>query len=418
VRSATRQFYALETNWDQCYSIYNVSPVDFVRECANGGSSTINLCTADYLPFSSRRSSCPGRLLVGVGPGVRNDLWPLPDSTTTIVPGVVPPSVRWRGDALSFVDIFDTTAIDAMGGANVLRVGYPNARASTTELTVDPTTLFATTGVPVASFPWRSTGAIRQYDRGECSFFLDWRGALNALLTPAMPGGLAPLPAAVSAIMIPGVGTVRAEFLSRTSLRPVLRANGEDATQFTQLFALFSSVYGSIGRLDISVRFRVVPTPGGGAGLTTVLDPNQTGQRIDYQPNVVALIGPVFGAPDEATVELRIRNSIETLLPGAVAAAVPAVARFLVFRRIFERPDGIELVLAESRDDLNFAAINGARPDLCGTGLMGSVACNVTTPAAACRAPAATTGARTGLLFSLFDPVLPSDPPVFGDPRI
>lgn len=408
-RSATREFFALETDWLDCYDLYSDNAETFVRECTNGGSSTINLCTSNYLPFSSRRSTCPGRRLSAVRPTspARTDRWPLPDATTTVVPPVTPSSLRWRGDALSFVDVFDTTAIDAVGGANVLRVGYPSARTATTELSVDPPALFASTGVPLASFPWRTTGAIRQYDRGECSFFLNWRAALNALLTPATPGGLAPLPAAVSAIMVPGVGTVRADFLSRTSLRPVLRTNGEDAIQFTQLFSLTSSVFGNIGRLDLTIRFRVVPTPGGLAGITTVLDPDPTGQRIDYQPNAIALIGTVFGAPDEATVEARIRTSINTLLPGAVAAAVPAAARFLVFRRVFERPDGIEFVLVDNSNEFIYPTVRD----------VGLCQCDPASPTPVCRAPGGTTAPVTGLLFSLWDPVLASDPPAFGDPR-
>jgi len=112
-------------------------------------------------------------------------------------------------------------------------------------------------------------------------------------------------------------------------------------------------------------------------------------------PNAISSFGATFGlSQTEAQVEAGIRAQLGTAIPSAVRAAIPAAAQVVAFDRIFERPDGLELVMAEDTTDFQFTAINDA--GFCARTMGGA--------------------AQTGRLIDLADPPC-SLPPAFGETR-
>jgi hypothetical protein len=321
----------------------------------------------------------------------------LPEATTTLVPANVPASIRWRGDAISFIDVFDTPNMDSLLSTNVVRVFYPNSRSSTAEAPFAPTAIFAS--MPLPPWPgapgWRGARAIRQYDRGECSFFMPWRTALNALVNPPSVGQPAPLEAALQNLMVPGVGTVNVVATSTLNLRPILRVNGQDALKFSGNFNIYTTSFGFVGTLNLQIQLRIIPQPGPPmtAGLSAIVETDST--VVDYMPNAISSIGAAFGlSQTEAQVEAGIRAQLNAAIPNAVRAAIPTAAQVVAFDRIFERPDGLELVMAEDTTDLQFSLISAA--GFCGRPTGGS--------------------AQTGRLVDLADPPC-SLPPALGETR-
>jgi hypothetical protein len=400
VRSDTVNFFGLEENWAECMSLNNTAGA-FRDECTTG--NTVNLCTSDFLPFGSRRSPCPPRTVVGVRSSGGEDRWPLRESTQTLVPANTPTSIRWRGDAVSFLDVFDTPDMNSLTNSNVVRIFYPNARSSTNEVAFNPSAIFAS--MPPQLWPgataWQGTRSIRQYDRGECSFFMGWRSALDALLNPTCgcsvgrtlnavgqcerPGSPptsttcepSPIEHATQNVAL-GIILVEAAQGGDVVLRPVLRVNGEDGMRFTASFSLYTTRVGIdpnedisdgvqsgdplrvyLGRLVLSVGLRIVP--GAMRGIQAVMDADSV---IDLQPNTLTNIYSLVGQT-EAEIEQGLRGELAVQLPNAIQNAVPPIASALRFHRVFGRPDGIEFVLAEDRTDLFYGTINRNAPELC-----------------------------------------------------
>lgn len=93
-------------------------------------------------------------------------------------------ALRWKGDARSFIDVFDQpifsgTAGEGSEGAsygNVLRLRYPYGESSCEHVHFDLDELGRAIDTPLA---WADARAFRHYDRGRCSVATSWREFLD-----------------------------------------------------------------------------------------------------------------------------------------------------------------------------------------------------------------------------------------------
>jgi hypothetical protein len=374
--------YGLEENWMDCMDPAG-SVTKFRDECTTGNTATI--CTSDYAPFSSRRGPCPPRQLVGTGaPDPRR---PLPDTTSTQYFTSVPSSIGYRGDANSFIDVFDVTPNEygfgylGSGNANVVRIYYPRVNSSTETVTYSPAALAASLGTQV---PWGGTRIVRQYDRGECSSVMPWRDILDALV-PA-------LTETVQSMTVPGLGTISLLPQSRITLRPEIRSTGGDAVHLFGTFVLYTPL-GRAGTLDLDVTVRIEPDAG--SHLTAVVEPLS---KVDFHMSAGGYFLQFFGIASETEVEAAAMGQVRTMVPGMITELVPGAYRLLpIFKRVYVRPDALEIVHAEDTTSIYYTPLNNAH--LC------------TRPNPSTIEPA------TGLMFDLFDPPWATDPRVFGDTR-
>ncbi len=372
--------YGLEEGWTACADPAG-SVTKFRDECTTGNTAAI--CTSDYAPFSSRRGPCPPRELVGVGaPDPRR---PLPDTTSTQYFSSVPSSIGYRGDADSFIDVFDQTptAIGfGPGGSNVVRIYYPRVSTSTETVSFSPAALAASLGVPV---PWNGTRIVRQYDRGECSSVMPWRDVLEAVV-PA-------LTTAVQSMTVPGLGTISLTPQSRIVLRPMIRSTGGDAIHLYGTFYLYTPI-GYVGTLAVTIDVRIETDAT--SHLTAVVEPSST---VDFQMSAGGYFLQLFGVASEAQVEALALGEVRAQIPPMIKNLVPSSFRILpIFKRVYVRPDALEIVHAEDTTDAVLY------PSLATAGL-----CARPTPVP--------TAPQTGYMIDLFDPPLPGDPYVFGDTR-
>lgn len=357
---------------------------DFERDCMLSGPITI--CTAGYLPFGSRRGPCPRRAVMEHRSDGTRVFHTLPDVTTTFSLDGVPTSIEYRGDAVSFIDVFDRTTGSAgfpAGGANVIRIRYPHTRTSNSRVTYDPAALAASLGVTSPQLPWAGARTIRQYDVGECSYYLGWREALN--------GFVRHMECVILKSTTDSVGTITLLPVSRTSLRPLLRASGPDAVRFVQNFNILSSDLGDIGNVLIDVNVRLMPNEP--TGLTAVVEP---GSVVEYDPQGFGAFGIAFGVSSQQEVEDEIRTRLTSVIPTAIESLIPPLAAAVEIHRIHMRPDGVEFVLAEDTQDPLFNNLRNAglcaRPDPMPGGI------------------------ESGLHFSFFDPPASTDHLPIGDP--
>lgn len=367
--------YGLEENW----ASYSGTSLAEFRDYYTTGNS-VRVCTSDYAPFGSRRGPCPPRQLV-LG-GVADTTRQLPDTTSTLQFSTAPTSLAYRGDANSFIDVFDALPTSTgFNGANVARRPYNRANSSTETVSVTLPAL----GAPLSSgLSWRGTRTVRQYDRGQCSTVLLWRDVLDSLI-PVLFN-------AVQSIVLPGAGTISLTPLSRTVLTPMIRLGAGDALRFTQSFWIDS---GSSGRITFSAIIRLGISAGN--RLTAVVE---DGSTVDFQPSALSWLLETFGALSEAEIEASALAQVRTRVPAAIQLAIPASVRFLpIMQRVYVRPDALEIVLAEDTRDPNYPTILAA-------------------PGGLCTRPNPTTAVpQSGAMSSLFDPPLAGDPRVLGDTR-
>jgi len=304
------------------------------------------------------------------------------------VPEVPPTTIAWRGDAVSFIDVFDTDDISDVGGSNVVRVHYPNGRASTTAVAFNPGSLIAGIGFPTPGGSWHGNLTIRQYDQGECSVFLSWRDVLEQAYD-----------AIEIALAVTGDLPFNVSYgLARTSLQPILHVNGQDEiVYFTQL-DLELAGGGQLATLDATLRLRLVPGPGG-LGLTVQIGP---GSEVDLSSIFVNEFTLAFVGMTEAQVEDALLTTVSGEIATQLGSFVPAIAATIPIR-VNVRADGLELVVAEDNQNVNYSLFNAA--GICG--------CNPATPTAACRY--GSTAAEAGALFAVFEPKFVGDPDVLGD---
>jgi hypothetical protein len=303
----------------------------------------------------------------------------LAETTDTIDLSSPAVTLEYRGDNASFIDVFDQAFSDAgtsAGGVNVVRFAYNGARTSDAFRTVNPATAAGT----YATVPpgWRGARTVRQYDIGECSSHVNWRGALDDIV--------AAVESRFRSIM---VGTRRVELRpqSRAALRPVLRANGDDSVRFTEIFVLYADA-GRLGRVELGLDIRI-GTAGG--RLTATVDPAST---VEFEPSLLAHLSAAFGGRTPDEIRDAIRDRIGDEVPAAINGILPATARLVRMERVNIRVDGLDVVVAEDRLDSDCAAASAA-------GI-----CNRN------RLPASD---DAGILFTLFDPPFASDPRPLGD---
>lgn len=351
-------------------------------------SSSVTICTTNYLPFGSRRSPCPRRGLIEHRADGDEVFHTLPDTTTTIVLSGVPTSLQYRGDAVSFIDVFDRPAtsdgIGGVGGANVVRIRYPNSRSSTSLPSFNPAALATSLGGLDPSFPWNGARVVRQYDLGQCSFSMPWRTVLD-LLQPAVESS-------VDSIATSAAGTVTLVPLGRSELRAILRADGVDAVRYAANFNVVSSGLGDVGNLYLGFNVRLSATAG---NLVATLE--TTGTNVDFDSQGLGRLSDAFGLTTEEEVEADIRGMLASLVRGAISSVLPSQIALVDIDRVHLRADAIDLVLAETTQDPQFGTINSASGNLCQ------------------RTDPMPGGNQGGLHFSLFDPPLPTDRRPLGD---
>lgn len=359
-----------------------------IGRCGALNSSEITICTNDFSVSGSRRGPCPRRtvdVLSATGRVERRHVQA--DRTSSVVAPPAPRLLAWRGDAASFIDIFDAslaTNRDESGGrmlgtpglayGNFIRIRY--SRGSTDERfdRFDVDQLARALGTAT---PWAGAVSFRHYDVGECSFFLSWRQTLE-VLTPALESSLA-------SIRSPDSDTaLELRPLSRAVLTPILRAGGSDAVRFTQSYTVrgvFDPDGADLGIQLLRATFRVVvglSSSHGSIGAT--IESVEVSTESSVNPEIARMF------------EDNAKAAVRTIVPGIIRRAVPVP----VVQRVHARPDGLEFILAETVDDPLFAQFRERR------------LCNRPDPATA--TPVA------GYFDSVFDPSLPGDPPVFGNP--
>ncbi len=351
---------------------------DFQRDCTE---PVAILCTEDYLPNGSRRSLCPGRAVVARRTNGDERLHRLQETTDTI--SLVNPAVEidYRGDNVSFIDVFDQHFNDAgtsAGGVNVVRFAYNADRTNhVMRRRLDPAV--AADGASSIIPPgWLGARTIRQYDIGECSASVNWRGALDDII--------AAVESRFRSIMV-GRRRVELRPQSRAALRPVLRANGDDSVYFAEDFVLYADA-GRLGsvRLGLDIRLGV-----DGGRLSATVDPKST---VEFEASLIAHLSAAFGGRTPEEIREQIRMRIDAAVPLAIAGILPTNAMFVEFERINIRADGLDVIFADDQLDPDFARASDT--DMCDrTG------------------PPVTDDA--GILFTLFDPPSPRDHFPLGD---
>ncbi|MBX3251186.1 MAG: hypothetical protein KF901_28675 [Myxococcales bacterium] len=360
------------------------SSADFVERCTVPETT---ICTSNFLPFSARRSPCPPRSLRFTPTSGARTYVRLPDATTT---GVIPTATRtieWRGDAASFVDLFDAIPGPegfSRGGVNVVRVRYPSDRNVDAHVRVDPVALSASVPRPIPP-GFGAARTYRQYDVGECSLFMGWRNLLTDSIAPALEESL-------RGIVLPEIGAVDVYPLSRLELFPVLRSDGQDAVRFAGRFNLVSHSLGDLGNALIAINVRITAR---GGRITATVEPDAS--NVVYDPQGFGALGIAFGVRTREQVETRIRTRIAAEIPNRLTALLPAQAALVAIDRVDVRVDGMNVVLAETRQDTQYDLLRLA-------GL--------------CNRPAILPGGNeAGILFSYFDPPSPGDPRPLGETR-
>lgn len=383
-RSGSTSLLGLQEGWDACLGrTIDRTVNDFATECTGHDSPVVTICTSDFSPLGSRRGPCPRRtvdVLDATGATARR--YGLPDSTFTFAANPAPRVISWRGDRVTMLDVFDASpsssrdvsrvGTSGLAWGNFVRLRYPNATTSTAFARFDVDSLAASLGT---TLPWGGAVAIRQYDNGECSAFRHWRVVLDTLV-PTLETSLRNL-------ALRG-HTIDAVPLSRTVLTPVIRTSGGDGAFLTQSFTVRGDgLY--MGRL--MVKALVIFGASRGRLIATVQSVDAT-----MEAGVVPVILQAFGVIDVASLETEVEDMVRTLVPTLVADAIPLP----VVQRVYGRPDGLEVVLADDPRDPLLPALRSAG------------FCNRPDPAPG--------GNQSGYFDSLFDPPLRGDPPVFGDP--
>jgi len=346
--------YSLQEDWLDCAG-RRVSErwTDIVRECSALNTPEATICTDDFVPSGRRRGPCPRRTLDVLGADGRiARRHPLPDQTTTVVDPPFPTRIAWRGDAMSFIDVFDVNLASredvawlgthGMPYGNFIRLRYPNPTESREFRSFNVDSL-ASGLLPGAG--WRGAVSFRQYDPGECSGFLTWREILD-LLTAKLEDSL------TNAFTNASGGHITARIASGISLTPILRSGAAGDAVRLGLAVHLTADGLEAGRAVIGVTIGFTATSGALTG---------TAEQVNVSLTDVALtvIARLFGAPDRATSELRIAAAIRTAVPSLVTSSLPPIFRGITFYRVYGRPDGIEAVVAESQDDPQFARAQG-----------------------------------------------------------
>lgn len=350
------------------------------------GASVI--CSHDYLHPGSRRGPCPRRtvdVLDGGGNVLQRHV--LADTTQTVESPSRPHSIRWRGDAASFVDIFDASFASRRDAARIGTAGLTSgsfvrlhySRANT-DTAFDRHDIEALARALVGATPWSGAVTIRHYDIGECSYLTPWRRILDSV-DAALRANIAGLSAR----------PLRVQPLSRAVLTPVLRTGASDALRFTQSYSVYDREFG----VQIA-RFTLRLTASLAAAADQTLDARPIAVAAEVEPLVVGRFAEVFGSPSPEDTARRVEAAVRERLPGNVRQIVLEMSLGQrTVKRVHARPEGLELVLAESIDDPLYPLLSGA--GMCSR------------PSPSGSAP------QAGYFDSVFDPPLPGDPPVFGD---
>jgi hypothetical protein len=345
---------------------------DAVSLCQSNRTPQLVICTLDFDPVGPRRI-CPSRLLdVVAADGALVRRYEPSESVTSIT--LAPQSrLAWRGDAASFIDVFDQSLTEhrvsgrpdqiGLSAGSFVRLVYPQGNGAQEMTGFDPNAIAATmTGTGTS---WGGAVALRVYDIGVCSSLVTWRSLMGRLQMT------------VSQVLMSHPEASGLRPWGRAVLTPVLRGEGPDAIGFTQRFST-----AQIGATDVLVKVLI------GLGLS--------GGQIASSADDVEV--EIQGFPGAEGARTALENRLRMLIPPAVdqAARRQTLNGSVPIRRVYSRPEGLEFVLADDIADPLFTGLNAAG------------FCSRPTPAGS-----------TPILAhfgSIFDPRQSGDPVVFGDP--
>lgn len=366
---------------------------EFAADCTEPGEITV--CTSDFLPFSSRRGPCPRRAVLERRGNQTEVFHRLPDRTTTMTVAGGLSSIGYRGDPVSFIDVFDEVAGPdgfPLGGANVVRIRYARSRTSSALDDFDPAALAGALGT-APGLPWRGARTIRQYDVGECGEFVSWRTLIRST-DPTTGRETGIVPALELAVQTASRDSRLIPTATRTAIRPLLRPDGRDGVSVSARFFVESRDH-TLQWLRIGyviVRANVVFGTTTRGAFVASLEPDSIFDLTVTNSGAAWLL---LGGRSEQSVEAEIRQGFVTSIGSAVAGLLPPSLALVGVDRVHCRPDGLELVLAESTRENDFTLLS---------------------PTGRCNRPDPTGGGnQSGLLFTFFDPPLSSDPVPFGD---
>jgi hypothetical protein len=154
-------------------------------------------------------------------------------------------TVRWRGDANTYVDVFDTpllqalpdgTVIDGAEFGNFVRFTYPGSFASSFVASFDVADEAASLGVP-----FQGAVSLRMYDRGECSGDSSWSDLAAGIVEGLDPALVAAIENADSSVSVIPHGQWTLNPILRDEIRP---DTNRDAFRLVRFYAVRGSIVG------------------------------------------------------------------------------------------------------------------------------------------------------------------------------
>lgn len=376
--------FGLKEDGLACWARYSDSLLDFSARCTSLHPRRVTICTPDYVHDGIRRGPCPHRsFTTRSGESV-----PLPDATTTFEMFPLSNTVQYRGDSVSYVDVYDENlatgahrallASHGMPYGDFVRVVYPSPTTSMDYASFNLSSIASLSGTFVDE--WTGGLYVRQVDIGYCGTLIRWRTLLDTVL---------PLfERAIHETAV--VSGVSATPLGRTSLTPVLRTGDDgDAIKFFQQFTLKKAGV-QIGHARLNFTGALHSE---GTGAQFALEDVRV-EIVDV--SVPARIAEAFGGANIEESRARMESRARTRILDGVRAFLVS-SGLIIARDIVAAPEGLRIVLATDPDDSNVSLMGASnRSRYCGD--------------ANPRPPQ-----TSGHWDVLFDPPRASDPPVFGD---
>ena len=361
-----------------CYGEYLNDLTGFLQNCSAG--QEVRLCTSNYLPFGRRRSDCsPSSLGLSISDGTTRSP-DMPKQSTLMVPvsddilgtngGPEIEHVTLRGDRSLQVELFNLPLFDASFTTpgrvgwytdalffNAIRVQYPYARNDLRTYSVSVDSARQQLGLSdVASnetfYDYFGTAiSARVYDVGECSYGVSWdeiaeqaRQTIRPLVEQDLRN-LAP-------------GLIESITLTEFYIRPVQTSDRTDRI-YVRAEAEMKVDISCCNRAKISFGATLIPTTSDTLPLDLIVD--------SYHAGVYDIRGVILRIVDRWFIDLNdainqyaaefIPESIGQYLLDALPIDIPSYVRA---RRVLMTAGGLEAVLAEDTDDVQYDGIVNA----------------------------------------------------------